>query len=337
VPLRISVIVPAKDAEEILPATLRALDQQTLTRGEYEVIVVDDGSSDGTAGVAEKHQVRCLRQCNRGPAAARNAGAAVAEGALLVFTDADCEAAPDFLERLTGVFEVPEIAGAMGAYHSRQRERVARFVQQEFEHKQARMARRTCINTVHTYAAAYRRSVFLENGGFDSHYTIPSNEDQEFSYRLAAHGYHMVFVPSAGIYHQHDKAVAEYVKRKYLLGFWKAYTLLKHPKHLTGDTHTPRAQLLEIGLVVPMLGLALLSLFWHDAAPVTGLMVLAFLLAGVAFSLQVLRRDRAILWMVPGMLFLRAASQATGLLVGFVVFGLGWARDLLEPGGGRPG
>lgn len=322
-PPRISVIVPAKDAEETLPACLRALAQQTLSPGEYEVIVVDDGSSDRTAEVAERQQVHCVRQSNRGPAAARNAGAAVAEGALLVFTDADCEAAPDFLERLTGVFEDQGIAGAMGAYRSRQREKVARFVQQEFEHKQARMARNERIDTVHTYAAAYRRSVFCDNGGFDERYPIPSNEDQEFSYRLASRGQRMVFVPLGVVSHRHDKNVAEHVKRKYYLGFWKAYTLLKHPKHLMGDTHTPGAQLIQIALVYPTLGLGLLALVVPGLAPVAGLLVLAFLLTGIPFSLQVLRRDPAILWMVPGMLFLRAASQATGLLIGFVAFGLG--------------
>lgn len=104
----ISVIVPTYNRPYALTACLRALAAQTLSRGGFEVIVSDDGSTppvaaaqaDLLATVGRAVPLRVVRQANAGPAAARNLGAAVARGRYLAFTDDDCEPAPDWLERL---------------------------------------------------------------------------------------------------------------------------------------------------------------------------------------------------------------------------------------------
>jgi glycosyltransferase involved in cell wall biosynthesis len=87
---RVSVIVPARDAGQTLPRTLAALTAQRLDEA-FEVIVVDDGSRDDTAAVARGpgDPIRVIQQPARGPAAARNRGAALARGGLLAFCDAD--------------------------------------------------------------------------------------------------------------------------------------------------------------------------------------------------------------------------------------------------------
>ncbi len=94
-----SVIVPARNAASTLGATLAALAAQRTT-AEFEVIVVDDGSTDDTAAIAESSPlaVRLVRSGGVGPGPARNAGVAVATGEALAFTDADCVPAPGWLE-----------------------------------------------------------------------------------------------------------------------------------------------------------------------------------------------------------------------------------------------
>lgn len=92
-----SVIIPAHDAAATLPRTLAALAAQEVD-GEFEVIVVDDGSSDETAALAEAAGARVVRHERPvGPGASRNAGAAVARADALAFTDADCAPAPGWL------------------------------------------------------------------------------------------------------------------------------------------------------------------------------------------------------------------------------------------------
>ncbi len=83
----VSVVVPAYQAEAFLGEALESALGQDYDR--VEIVVVDDGSTDRTAGIAAAHGVRVIRQRNGGPAAARNAGLAVARGELLTILDAD--------------------------------------------------------------------------------------------------------------------------------------------------------------------------------------------------------------------------------------------------------
>lgn len=90
------MIVPARDAEATLPRTLAALADQEGAPS-FEVVVVDDGSSDGTAAIAERSGARLIPGGGGGTAEARNAGAAAASGALLAFCDADCRPSQGWL------------------------------------------------------------------------------------------------------------------------------------------------------------------------------------------------------------------------------------------------
>lgn len=100
--MEISVVIPARDAAATLPGTLAALAQQRDAPS-FEVIVVDDGSSDATRRLAAEAAVGVKVLTTRGgegPATARNVGAAAAQGRLLAFTDADCEPDPGWLAAL---------------------------------------------------------------------------------------------------------------------------------------------------------------------------------------------------------------------------------------------
>ncbi|HEY4720560.1 MAG TPA: glycosyltransferase, partial [Anaerolineae bacterium] len=197
--IEFSVIVPVYDGVETLSRCLNALLHQSIDRNRYEIIVVDDGSRDQTASVAESilgsNAARVIRVPHGGPAHARNVGAQAACGEVILFTDADCEPAHDWIERMAAAFNDPLIAGAKGVYQTRQKSLVARFVQQEYQDKCDRMLGQPSIDFIDTYSAGYRRSLFLDNQGFDPTFIV--DEDQELSFRLTALGLRLVFAPAA--------------------------------------------------------------------------------------------------------------------------------------------
>ena len=331
--MRCSVVVPVYNGADILPRCLDALADQTVPLSDYEIVVVDDGSADGTATQVEKWQashplINCglVRQENTGPAAARNHGADLARGPLLLFTDADCAPEPDWIERMISAFENPEVTGAKGAYLSDQTGLTPRFVQAEYEDRYDRMRGQDQIDFVDTYSAGYRRSVFLENQGFDPIFPTASVEDQEFSFRLAQKGHRLVFVPDAYVRHIHDENVAEYARRKYYIGYWKALVTRRHPERMVQDSHTPQVLKVQIVLVAGLLLLAVLSVagLWMPSLRFSwGLLatgILLFVATGAPFLVKLARRSWALAFAGIFLLFVRALALGSGYLMGTLHF-----------------
>lgn len=321
-----SVIVPAYNAAATLGDCLAAINSQTLPRAHYEVIVVDDGSRDDTGDIARQHGAHVVRQENAGQAAARNRGVQDAQGEIVAFTDADCAPAPQWLAELVAPFADSSIAGSKGAYRTRQRSLAARFAQVEYEERYQRMSRLRYIDFVDTYSAAYRRAVFVENGGFDASFPgDASGEDQELSFRLSERGYKLVFAPQAIVYHRHPPTLAAYFRRKYKTGYWKALVLRLHPQKAVHDTHTPqmlKLQMLVVAAALPVLALAALA---GLLLPAAALVLLALAVVYAPFCALAWRKDRAVAVAAPFMLTVRAVALGVGLLRGIV--------DALREGG----
>ncbi len=340
----ISVVVPAYNAEQTLGECLDALAAQTVACEQYEVIVVDDGSTDRTAEIARSPRerprdaplrgpsrawrnrrsgspaVRLVQQANAGPAAARNRGAVEARGDLLLFTDADCAPAPDWIAHLSQPFSDRDVVGAKGVYRTRQRSLVSRFVQLEYERKYERMEREEQIDFVDTYSAAYRREVFLANGGFETLFPTSSVEDQELSFRLARKGYRLVFVPTAVVYHVHDVTPLDYLRRKLNIGMWKALLLRWHPQRAVRDSHTPQVLKLQLGLMALICLSLLTGLFWSPTLWGAAAALLLFFASALPFVIQIVRKDPPVTLVTPFLLLVRALALGSGLVVGFLRF-----------------
>lgn len=314
----VSVVVPAYQASATIGQCLSSLVAQDYPDELLEIIVVDDGSFDRTAEVIRTFAVRYLYQQNQGPAAARNAGAALAEGEILLFTDADCVPSVNWVTEMVSAFRPPEVMAVKGAYRTNQQQLVARFVQIEFEERFALLKKAGSTDMIDTYSAGFRAAIFAELGGFDTRFPVANNEDTELSYRMAARGLRMVFNPRAIVYHlSHPDSLWTYARLKFGRGFWRMVVYRRFPAKLLADTYTPKSlkvQVAMILLLVAVLPLPLLLGKWGLILPTFCLG--GYLLACRSFVVEAYAQDRAVGLCSPLLLAVRALALGIGAVLG---------------------
>lgn len=313
----ISIIIPAYNAARTLPTCLKAFDTIVDPGQPWEIIVVDDGSQDNTAKVAQKFGVHLIQHAQKsGPAAARNSGIQQAKGDIICFTDADCEPTPDWLQQMIRPFSDPTITGCKGIYATRQKSWTARFVQIEYEDKYDLLHRQTHIDFIDTYSAAYRQQALLDIGGFDEriHYV----EDQELSFRLAAQNYLMVFQPEAVVYHKHSNTLFKYGRKKFWIGFWKAQIMRRFPERIIKDSHTPQILKVQMLIVALMVGLGAVGFLFPPFLLLVGLCWLAFLLTTLPFMAKAWPKNAWLALVSPIPLFVRALALGIGYFWGVI-------------------
>ena len=318
--MKVSVTVPAYNAERTIGACLKALAQQSYRQDSYEIVVVDDGSTDLTAEIAQHYAVRLLSQENQGPAAARNAGAAAGDGEIILFTDADCIPQEDWIEQMLVPFQQDDVAAVKGAYRTEQREIVARFAQVEFEERFALLEGAGYTDMVDTYSAGYRRQIFQDFGGFDTRFPVANNEDTELSYRMAAAHLKMVFNPDAIVYHLgHPDTLMRYCALKFGRGYWRMIVYRQFPDKMLRDTYTPKTlkiQIVSLFCLLCTLPLPFLLRGWGWMLLSASLLVLCCSI--VPFCFTAIRKDFLVGLCSPFLLVVRAASIGSGAIWGLL-------------------
>lgn len=241
----ISVMVPAYNSKKTIGECISALLEQSQKPG--EIIVVDDGSRDGTKDAVKSFKgVLLLEQEHKGPAAARNLGAKKAKGDILLFTDADCVPANTWVAEMAKPFENREISGVQGRYKTDQKSLIAKFVQLEIEDRYDRMRKREYVDFIGSYSAGYRKSIFLEFGGFDDSFSMASGEDPDISFKISKAGHKMVFSDNAVVYHNHVDSLSAYLKQKFWRAYWRILLYRKHPDKMAGESYTPQTLKFQI-------------------------------------------------------------------------------------------
>ena len=314
--MKYSVVIPVYNGEKTLKTCLTALENQTVSRNEYEIIVVDDGSTDSSGDLAKAGADHYFYQKNQGPAVARNLGAQKACGDIIIFTDSDCEPTENWIEEMIRPFnENPAIVGLKGAYLTKQKKIMARFVQIEYETRYEFMKKYQYIDFIDTYAAAYKKNIFLQFNGFDSEFPIAMTEDTELSYRIAAAGHKMVFNPRAIVYHNHPTSFIYYLKRKYRAAYWRMLAVRKNREKIRGDTHTPNDIKYQI-LTMPVVffGIIVMAVSGHISVLFIG--ILSFLMSCYAFMRHAMMKDHLVSILSPFIIGGRTIAYAVGLSLG---------------------
>lgn len=185
-----SIIIPVYNGREYLSACLDAI--HASSRKPYEIIVVDDASTDHSAEIARSRAVEVLQLPRQsGPAAARNYGAGKAQGDILFFVDADVVVRPETIARVAADFEQnPGIVAVFGSYDDSPAAPglVSQFrnLLHHFTHQQSR----SDANSFWAGCGAIYREIFDELKGFDEdQYAKPSTEDIELGLRVRTNGY----------------------------------------------------------------------------------------------------------------------------------------------------
>lgn len=189
------MVIPAYNACSKLKQCLQALHSGEIRPD--ECIVVDDGSTDGTMALAESFGAVVLHTGGRrGPAVARNTGAARARGDILFFIDADVIVHPDALSRVIEDFQDTSLAAVIGSYDDTP---AAPGVVSQFRNLLHCYTHQEACREATTFwsgCGAIRREVFLSVNGFDASYCRPAIEDIELGYRLYAAGKRLALDPA---------------------------------------------------------------------------------------------------------------------------------------------
>jgi len=232
---RVSVVVCTYNGARTIRDCLEALER--LTYPDYEVIVVDDGSTDATAGIARRYSCRLIQTENRGLASARNTGLEAATGEIVAYTDDDAYPDPDWLTYLASTFLTTSHAGVGGPNLAPPGDGVI-----------ADCVARAPGGPIHVLLSdreaehipgcnmAFRAASLRAIGGFDPQFRI-AGDDVDVCWRLQACGASLGFSHAAVVWHHRRNSVRAYWRQQ--LGYGRAEAMLerKWPEKYNGTGH----------------------------------------------------------------------------------------------------
>lgn len=219
-----SIIIPTRERLHSLRNCLKGLARIDYPSNRYEAVVVNDGGpflkKEDVAPLRGLKNLHVLNQQNKGPASARNAGVLMAKGEYLAFLDDDCAPSPEWLKTLAkrvacgdrsavGGRTVNLLADNPFAVASQMMVDYLYGVMNEKPEK----ARFLATNNL-----AVPKDRFLSMGGFDPCFTRAAGEDRDFCRRWIQHGYPMIYVPEALVFHAHDLRFRDYLRQHFGYG-----------------------------------------------------------------------------------------------------------------------
>lgn len=228
---RIAVVVTARNASSHLPCLLEALRLQTLSRRDFEFVLVDDASSDGTPDIGRTWPGSLVIESptHVGLPRGRNIGIRACRAPIIAFTDADCVPDRDWLER--GIERMEHdgadiLAGGITIPIDHD-DSTAAFVDSATYLDQERYARRGFGAGANLWV---RRDVFERAGYFNEELEAYGGDEEDLCHRAVANGARLVYAPEAHVRHPPRRRLRDLMRKAYRLG----YGLAAHRRHNAG-------------------------------------------------------------------------------------------------------
>jgi GT2 family glycosyltransferase len=229
---RVSVVVCSYNSAPTLDHCLASL--AALDYPDYEVIVVNDGSTDETPSILARFpSVRAVHQENLGLSAARNAGLRAATGSLVAYTDADCFADPHWLTHLVHQFQRTDAAAVGGPNLTPEDGWLAGCVAAAPGQPMHVLESDQVAEHIPGCNMAFRREALLAIDGFDVQYR-KAGDDVDVCWRLQQAGYWITFAPGAFVWHHRRQNPRAYLRQQAGYGEAEALLRFKHPDRFNG-------------------------------------------------------------------------------------------------------
>jgi len=253
----ISVVIPCLNEVEFIDATLNSLVTQDSPGEEWEVIVADGGSTDGTREKleewSERHkEVRWIDNPKRTTPHALNAGIEAAKGDVIIILGAHAEVSPDWLLRNHQVLLAHPESGCVGGvveqvHGSQTSQRIGAAMSTPFGVGDARFRTGGSAGHVDTVAfGAYRREALKEIGWFDT--ALTRNQDDELNYRLLKAGWRIWFDPRIRSQYHVRSTYRNLIRQYFQYGYWKVFVNQKHGTITTWRQTVPAFYLLVLAV-----------------------------------------------------------------------------------------
>lgn len=325
----VTLVIPARNAARTIGRCLDAAIEVRDRPGSRlaRILLVDDGSSDGTLEAAQSRSIEALASGGRGAGAARNVGWRHAATPLVWFVDSDCVAEPEALERLLPHLDDPEVAGVSGTYSIDPRASLLeRLIHEEIMVRHAGMPEET--DFLATYDVVYRREVLEALDGFDERYL--KGQDAEFAFRVLEAGHRLRFERASRVMHFHADRLSRYLSVQRAQGYWRVALHLEHRGRGNNrySSTLDHLQPFVAAALVPSVLAASVATLWRGGGEGTIVPTAAWLLAGALAALLLMmqlpmtmammrREGPAMAWFVP-LGAIRAVWRAIGLVQGVV-------------------
>ncbi len=229
---RVSVVVCSYNGAATLAQCLESLGR--LRYPDYEVILVDDGSTDGTPAIAARFpDIVTIRQDNKGLSEARNVGLRAATGEIIAYTDSDCFADPDWLTHLVHQFEVTGADAVGGPNLSPDDGWLAACVAASPGQPTHVLESDQVAEHIPGCNMAYRRGPLEAINGFDPQF-LRAGDDVDVCWRLQQSGRWISFAPGAFVWHHRRQSPKAYLRQQEGYGEAEALLRFKHPEKFNG-------------------------------------------------------------------------------------------------------